>query len=265
MPKVVELFRHPVKSFTPELRDELKVVEGRVIGDRVMAFRFANSGPVDDWSWRTKDNYVVLVNTPELVRLQLNFDDSSRVLSLSYQDELFAEGSIDLEEDRLDLCEALGEFVSSLDVNPLVGHPERVPLKLLGDGREGVFHDNAAGSLTLYSAESLKALESHMGTEIDGRRFRANVVIDGIDAWEELAWSGRVSIGDGEFKVVKAVTRCLATHANPESGARDLDILGGLVHANGTEAPTFAVRLEPLRQKDEITIRVGDPIMVGTV
>ena len=48
MPKVVELYRHPVKSFTPERRRELRVVDGRVAGDRVLAFRFANKDPADD-------------------------------------------------------------------------------------------------------------------------------------------------------------------------------------------------------------------------
>ncbi len=264
MPKVVELFRHPVKSFTPERLDELRVAGGRVAGDRVLAFRFANKGPVDDWEWQTKHNYVALVNTPGLALLELKFTDETRVLSLNYRGELFAAGSIDSEEDRLGLCEAVGEYVSSLDTNPLAGYPERVPLKLVGDGRQGLFHDTAAGSLTLYSAESLKSLESHMGAGVDGRRFRTNVVIDDIDAWEELSWSGQVSIGDGDFRVVKAVTRCLATHANPVSGERDLEILDGLVHANGIEAPTFAIRLEPVQYEIEARVRVGDPIVAGT-
>jgi uncharacterized protein YcbX len=263
MPKVVELFRHPVKSFTSERLDELRFVDGRVVGDRVLAFRFADEGAVEDWTWQTKNNYVALANTPGMALLELSFSDESRVLSLKYHGELFAEGSIDSEEDRFDLCEVIGEYVTSLDTNPLVGHPERVPLKLVGDGRQPVFHDTAAGGLTIYSSESLKSLESQMGTEVDGRRFRSNVVIDGIEAWEELSWTGRLSIGDGDYKVVKSVTRCLATHANPVSGERDLQVMDGLVHANGIEAPTFAVRLEPVRQEVETVVRVGDPVVVG--
>ena len=263
MPRVVELYRHPVKSFTPERVDELRVVGGRVVGDRVLAFRFANKGSVNDWKWQTKHNYVALVNTPGLALLELSFNDASRLLSLNYQGEPFAEGSIDSEEDRFDLCEAVGEYVTSLDANPLVGHPERVPLKLVGDGRQGLFHDTATGGLTVYSVESLNSLESHMDTEVDGRRFRANVVIDDIEAWEELSWTGRLSIGDGEYKVVKAVTRCLATHANPVSGERDLQIMESVVHANGIEAPTFAIRLEPVDSEIKTSIKVGDPVVAG--
>ena len=107
MSKVVELYRYPVKSFTPERRSELSVVDGRVTGDRVLAFRFADKGSVDDWKWQTKHNFVALVNTPGMALLELGFDDVSRVLSLRFQGELFAEGSINTEEDRIDLCEAV--------------------------------------------------------------------------------------------------------------------------------------------------------------
>ena len=52
MPRVVALYRYPVKGFTPEVRTSLDVLpEGRIAGDRALAFRFANSGlpPVKRW------------------------------------------------------------------------------------------------------------------------------------------------------------------------------------------------------------------------
>ncbi|MDP6666853.1 MAG: MOSC domain-containing protein [Dehalococcoidia bacterium] len=267
MPKVTELYRHPVKSFTPEPRGQLRVVDGRIAGDRVLAFRFADKGPADNWAWQKKHNYVALVNTPGLALLELEFDDESRRLSLNYHGESFAEGSIDSEEDRRDLSEAVGEYVTSLDINPLAGHPERVPLKLIGDGRQGVFHDSEAGEVTLYSTESLEAFESEVttdtGTSVDGRRFRANVVIDDVEAWEELSWTGRLTIGDGEYQVVKPVTRCLATHANPASGERDMQVMDHLVSANGIAAPTFAIRLESVHPEIETSINLGDPVVVA--
>ena len=42
MARVVSLFRHPIKGFTPESVDSLIVqADGRIAGDRVLAFRFA--------------------------------------------------------------------------------------------------------------------------------------------------------------------------------------------------------------------------------
>ncbi|MBT4126403.1 MAG: hypothetical protein HOE43_08410 [Chloroflexi bacterium] len=62
--KVIELYRHPVKSFTPERLEQLQVIDGKIQGDRILAFRFADQGAPDDWSWRRKINFVALSNTP---------------------------------------------------------------------------------------------------------------------------------------------------------------------------------------------------------
>ncbi|MFC7765148.1 hypothetical protein [Leucobacter soli] len=44
MPHVAALYRYPVKGFTPEPLDELVVQrDGRIAGDRVLAFRFADA------------------------------------------------------------------------------------------------------------------------------------------------------------------------------------------------------------------------------
>jgi hypothetical protein len=259
--KVVDLYRHPVKSFTPERLDRVEVNGGKVQGDRVLGFRFADQGTPDDWAWRRKINFISLSNTPAMALLDVSYDDDTRTLRLNYEGEMFAEGSIDSEEDRLDLREALGEYVTSLDINPLVDHPERVPLNLIGDGNQGLFHDFEVGGVSLYGKESLKAFESHMGTEIDGRRFRTNIVIDDIDAWEELSWTGRVKIGGSDFAVDRTIPRCLVTHANPVNGERDHEIMKGLIAANGMEIPTFSILLNPL--DDDSVIRVGDSVTVG--
>jgi uncharacterized protein len=261
MTKVVDLYRHPVKSFTPERLDELSVKNGKIQGDRVLGFRFADQGAPDDWAWRRKINFVALSNTPGIPRIDLNFNDESRVLTLSHESKTLAAGSIDSGDDRVSLSKALAEFVSALEINPLVGHPERVPLNLIGDGTQGLFHDFEDGGVTLFSVESLKALESHMGTVVDGRRFRTNVIIEGAEAWEELSWKGEITIGESAYKVNRLVPRCLSTHANPANGERDHDIMKSLITANGHKEPTFAIQLTPL--ENEVAIRVGDSVSVG--
>ncbi|MCX8276832.1 MAG: MOSC domain-containing protein [Dehalococcoidia bacterium] len=261
MTKVIELYRHPVKSFTPERLDQLLVKDGKIQGDRVLGFRFADQGGPNDWAWRRKINFVALSNTPGIPRIDLDFNDESRVLTLNHVGGILASGSIDSSEDRTRLSKILAEFVTDLKINPLAGHPERVPLNLIGDGRQGLFHDFEDGGVTLFSAESLKALESQMGTAVDGRRFRTNVIIEGVEAWEELGWTGQISIDDSVYKVNRLVPRCLATHANPANGERDHDIMKSLIAANGYKEPTFAIQLTPL--DNEAVIRVGDSVTVG--
>ena len=52
MPRVVALYRHPIKGFTPESRESLTVLpSGRIAGDRVLGVRFADTAAADDaWS-----------------------------------------------------------------------------------------------------------------------------------------------------------------------------------------------------------------------
>ena len=49
------------------------------------------------------------------------------------------------------------------------------------------YQDSPAGTVTLHSTASLEALRESLGDpELDGLRFRSNIVIDGVEAWEEF-------------------------------------------------------------------------------
>jgi uncharacterized protein len=74
----------------------------------------------------------------------------------------------------------------------------------------------------------------------------------------EQRWIGRsVRIGDVEFKAVSPKPRCLATHANPLTGKRDLPIMKTLLELFPTERPTFAIAMTTDRGG---TIHVGDKV-----
>jgi hypothetical protein len=149
--------------------------------------------------------------------------------------------------------------VLQLDENPLSGHPERLPLRVVGDGQTPRYHDDVAGRVTLHGRGSLQALEAALGTEVSELRFRSNIAVDGLDAWEEQRWVGRkIRVGAVEFDVVKPKTRCLATHANPKTGERDLPILTTLTQKIGQENPTFAVAMLPRSSGGRI--HVGDEV-----
>jgi uncharacterized protein YcbX len=69
---VTALYRYPVKGFTPESRESLSIVDGRIAGDRVLGFRFANT-PEPDEAWSRKHGMLALVHTPGLARLRLSY------------------------------------------------------------------------------------------------------------------------------------------------------------------------------------------------
>ena len=261
MTTVTALYRYPVKGFTPEKVDAITVLPGgRVTGDRVLNFRFADA-PVGDTEWCRKYHGVVLANTPGLARLAVRFEEATRTLSVHCEGRPLAEGALDDAGRRL-LVAAVTDYVLSLDENPLRGHPERLPLKLVGDGTTPRYQDNAAGQVTLHARASLAAVGAVLGDpSLSELRFRHNIAIDGAAAWAEQSWVGAtVRIGAVAFETVVPKVRCLATHANPLTGERDLQVMQRLVEGFGQQQPTFGIGM--LSQAGGV-IRVGDAVVVG--
>ena len=261
MPRVVALYRYPVKGFTPESCDRLFVLpEGRVAGDRALAFRFADTQLPED-AWSRKYGFTVLANTPGLARLETRFDPGSRRLRIRLDSELIADEYLD-DSGRRRLEAAVERYVLGLPDNPLTGHPERRPLRLIGDGITPRYQDSQQGQITLHSRESLSSAAAALrDPALDEQRFRSNIAIEGVGAWEEQNWMGRrLRVGAVEFDVSRPKTRCLATHANPRTGERDLRVMETLVRAFGQREPTFAVALMTSGPGGEI--RVGDPVSV---
>ena len=84
-------------------------------------------------------------------------------------------------------------------------------------------------------------------------------MIEGVPAWEEQSWVGRkLRVGAVEFVVDKPEVRCLATHANPRTGERDLKVMQTLVQAFAQKEPVFGVGMLSDAGGE---IRVGDSVV----
>jgi uncharacterized protein YcbX len=259
MPRVVALYRYPVKGFTPEHCPSLTVLpEGRAAGDRVLAFRFANA-PVADDQWCRKYEGIVLANTPGLARLTTQFDHRELRLKIALGSQVLADEKLD-DAGRGRLVEALTAYVLSLREHPLRNHPDRLPLKLIGDGVTPRYQDNEAGQVTLHSRETISsAAVALRDSKLSEHRFRSNIAIEGIEAWAEQSWVGRsIRIGGVEFDVVKSKVRCLATHANPLTGERDLQVMQQLMRSFAQKEPVLGVGMLTRGAGGEI--RVGDEV-----
>src|SRR4051812_45510034 len=208
MPTVAALYRYPVKGFTPEFCQEVTILEdGRIAGDRVVGFRFADTGLADD-VWGPKTGFVELMNTPGLARLRPSFDAQGQRLRIALGDSVLADEALD-ESGRKRLAEAVEEYVLGLGENPLTGHPERLPLRLIGDGLTARFQDREVGYITLHGRASLASLREAIGDpDLSEVRFRSNVAVAGFEAWEEQGWlESLVRIGDVRFLVALPVFR----------------------------------------------------------
>ena len=262
MPIVNALYRYPVKGFTPEARDALVVQDdGRIEGDRVLAFRFADAAlpeereGLDYWP---KSRGLSLMDFPALARIRVGWDGTR--LRLTLDGALMAEEAL-LRAGRERLAQAVAAYIASTPDARRLRMPGRLPLELVGDGAVSRFQDRPRGFVSLHSAASVSALDGLVDAPVDDRRFRSNIVIGDVDAWSELAWAGRIRIGDVAFEVQRPIVRCLAIHANPDTGERDARLLPTLTKRIGQEEPTLGVLLLPIERGG--IIRVGDEVVIG--
>lgn len=272
MPHVAALYRYPVKGFTPESCESLRVMpDGRIEGDRVLTFRFGNSTTPrdrDGLDYWPKTEALAMQDFPGIGPLHLTFDDATQRVRIAQGpdgDDVLVDAGLD-EAGRALLCQRVAEYVLGTAEGVRLREPGRLPLALLGDGRTSRFQDRPRGFISLHGRGSLIALSEAVGADLDERRFRSNIAVDGLGPWDELEWAGRVRIGEAEFEVSHLIVRCLATHANPDTGLRDAEVMTTLTRTFGQEQPTFGTLLLPAENTrtgaEGGTIRVGDAVEV---
>lgn len=277
MPHVAALYRYPVKGFTPESRDALVVQpDGRIQGDRVLTFRFGNATvpkQIDGLNYWPKTEGLAMQDFPGIGPLQLRFDEEAQRLHIQHDGDVLVDAGLDEAGRRL-LCERVAAFVLETPEGDRLREPGRLPLALLGDGRTAQFQDRPRGYISVHGRGSLVALAEALASSgedgdstagrgdgaLDERRFRSNVAVDGLAPWDELEWTGRVRIGEVEFDVQNHIVRCLATHANPDTGLRDTPVMTTITRAFGREQPTLGTLLLPAGAGG--VIRVGDEVTV---
>lgn len=260
MIRVEALYRYPVKGFTPERRPELVVqADGRVRGDRSLAFAFADVESPDDTVW-PKSRGLALMGVPSLARVDLAYDDDTRRVRLRV-DDIEVDADIDDPAGRAALSEAVTDFLRTTPDARLLDEDGVLPFAFVGDGRTSRFQDRPQGYVSLHGSASVHDVDATVAAPVDDRRFRSNVVLSGTAPWEELAWTGTVRLGDVTFAVQKPIERCAAITANPDTGERDARLLRVLTTEFAQEQPTLGILLLPTDGGG--TIRVGDEVTVG--
>lgn len=115
--------------------------------------------------------------------------------------------------------------------------------------------------LLLLSRAACEELSARAGRDLGWRRFRPNLVIDGVAAHAEDGWT-RVRIGAVEFDVVKPCVRCVFTTVDPDRGEREADgqpLRTLKDYRRGAKGITFG---QNLIARGSGAIRLGDPLVV---
>ena len=190
----------PVKSISFQNINSCEIKKNLGIdNDRIFAF----SRNVDlekakliekDAKERKLNNFLTLKNSPVLNKYNFIYENSKLTLTSNNKDIISI--SADNPNERLLLSNKLVELENSL--------PQ--PISLLKN-KDYPFYDTSHSnkvfnSMSLINLNSIKDFEKKINEKIQIQRFRANFYIDGIEAWEERNWLGKIiKINNISFKV----------------------------------------------------------------
>jgi len=225
--RVAALWRYPVKSMGAEPLEEIEVAWHGFAGDRRWAF--VRSGiERSGFPWLTirersdMGNYLPSFADPSRP------DDSRTVVRTPGGDEL--------EVVDPALAAELGEGVRVIKQN------------------RGVFD---AAPLSLISTQSVAALGALVGSELDPRRFRPNLLIEASEAFEEETWVGRVlRVGGMRMRVDRQDERCVIVTVDPVTSERNPAVLRAIAQERETCAGVYGATVTPGH------VAVGDPVVL---
>ena len=219
---VASLYRHPVKGFTPERLEAVGLEPGGFFpADRLYAVENGPSGfdpaaPV----FISKTRFAALTSVPRVALARTAYADETGWLTVQAVGEPPFGGS---------LLDPAGRTAFAAWLTRFLGEEARGPLKVVhAPGHR--FTDHPRGAVSVINLASVRDLASRMGRPVDPLRFRANVYVEGWPAWCEMDCDpgALLNLGQATLRVFKPIVRCAATHVDPASGLRDLEVVAGL-------------------------------------
>jgi uncharacterized protein YcbX len=226
--RVAALYRYPVKGLSCEPLERVKLEPGAYFpGDRLYAIENGPSGfdpaaPVH----QPKIKFLMLMRNARLAGLATRYDDVTTTLTIEQNGRRVAAGALSTEGGRA----AIERFFDSF-----CGEEMRGRARVLGAPDGYRFTDSRSGFVSLINLASVQALAQKIGRELDPRRFRANIYVDGLQPWEEFMLVARkLRSGSLEVEIIKPIDRCAAVDVVPGKGLRDTDLVAamerGLAH-----------------------------------
>ena len=190
------IIRYPIKGLNGEFMNTANLHPGSTIsGDRKYAFaKFENDICEKSLIYMKKTNFLALVKEEKLSLLKPQINLKTQFLRLIYKDKDIFNGFLNNKND------------------------------IKNDNKHS-FSDIPDKALSFINLNSVNDFEVKIKKEVNYTRFRGNLILSGINAWEEFNWLGKIiSIGDVKFEIFRKTKRCAATNVNPKTGLRDLNI-----------------------------------------
>ncbi len=232
---VSALWRHPLKGFTPEpVTEALLTKDDFFPYDRLYALEVGPSG-FEARAPKTisKMKFAVLARFAAVARLRTRYNEYEEAFEVTDEDGKTWSFDMASEAGR----HSLARHVETVLARHEDYDPVAFPLKVLSAPDPAVVHshfrftDSAKGFVSLLNLNSLRDIGQRIGRDLDPLRLRGNIWLEDLTAFEDHAWVGkRIRMGDDgpEFEVLKPIVRCVATHVNPETAERDVDLCNAL-------------------------------------
>jgi uncharacterized protein YcbX len=251
---VESLWRYPVKSMRGEELDEMFAGFAGVYGDRLFAFRSSASPKGFP--------YLTGREQHEMLRYRPRFrqpDKAARPINQTEAESL-GPGVTPLYADADDLIVEVetpaGEAVAINDPTLIDmlrdGIDEKHQLTLLRSDRAMT----DCRPVSLFAVQSARKLAEETGTNVDKRRFRANIYLDltSSDGFAEDEFVGRsVRIGPKVvISVLERDPRCMMIVLDPDTGEKAPALLKKVAQAHGGMAGVYgAVLVEGMLRKGD--------------
>jgi uncharacterized protein YcbX len=248
--RIASLHRYPVKGLPGETLERVGLEPGEAFPqDRRFAFALGRSkfDPAAP-DWLPKRNFACLMLHARLAGIATRFDAATQMLSLGLEGQ---------ETARFDLATQPGRAAAGAWMTAAMGADAEGEMRLAEAPGEA-FADIRRKAVHIVGLGSVAELAARIGAVVDPRRFRANILLDGVPAFAELDWVGRdIHVGTAVLRVFDRTARCANTEVNPDTAERDLrpqrslrDLYGHVdmgvyaeVVAGGDIAPGDTVRI----------------------
>jgi uncharacterized protein YcbX len=234
-----QIWRHPIKGIGAEPLQAVDLSVDRPLPlDR--AWAVLEQGAEAGEGWRACRNFLRGAKGPSLMAITARVDGAQ--IHLSHPDR-----------PDLTLTPSEGPQPALFDWLASIYPAERRPAASMVKSPPEGMSDIPFPSIAVLNLASLRALSQKLGQDLDPRRFRGNLWLDGMALWEEFDLVGKtLRIGTARLEVVEPITRCRATEANPKTGKRDATTLKALEDGWGhTDFGVYA------------RVTTGGPIAVG--
>jgi ferredoxin-NADP reductase/uncharacterized protein YcbX len=223
------IYRYPLKGFEAQALDQVALEPHQGIAfDRGFAITNAQLSPTPDGGWTACQAFVRLTKNVSLPLFKLAFDASNTSLILGHPDGESIEVALSSAES---IARANTVLQRWFPASPLASHG--TPQLLAARGDSG-FWDHHDAAISIISAASVAQLGEAAGQPVDPARFRGNLLVANLPAWQELQWPGhRIQIGDAVLEVLRPIDRCNATSVHPTAGMVDMNMPALLARHTG--------------------------------